>query len=150
MVKLQEADESVKKVIVSAADAIGDTVAARLIDDFNDGTETASADFGGTTPVDKVVTGTNVLGGQRDLFVDATGGNVGAKVELITDNLGTSNLLDFKSDATALGTRIVSYDGSDTTAATLDTTTGLGGVDLTTGGGIAFPIQDRNRRCLRI
>lgn len=136
--KLQRAVESVQEIDISATDAIGDAVATTLIDDFNDGTETASADFGGTTPVDKVVTGLNVLGGQRDLFVDATGGNVGAKVELISDNLGTSNLLDFKSDATATGTRIVSYDGADVLAATLDTTTGLGGVDLTTGGGIAF------------
>ncbi|MCU0708535.1 MAG: hypothetical protein MUF23_09605, partial [Pirellula sp.] len=73
------------------------------------------------------------VGGERDIFVDATAGDVSVSAnELATPGLLVSNL-----GALANGTRIVTYDGVDNDAQTLNNT-GLSNLDLTASGANAF------------
>ncbi len=130
--QLQRTSETVKTVDITPTQALGSAV--DLIDDFNSGTQVVTATVGGVTPVSDATNVTGVLGNERDVFADATGGTSGNTVSLRVDNAGTSNLLEFQSDAGTTGTRIVTWDGDDNDGATLEVTTGLGGIDLTDGG----------------
>ncbi len=130
--QLQRSTQTVQTVDISATDVLG--TAIQTLDDFNSGTQVVTATVAGVTPVSDAADVAGVLGGERDVFADATGGTAGNTVSLRVDNAGVSNLLEFQSDAGTTGTRIVTWDGNDSDAATLDATVGLGGIDLTSGG----------------
>jgi hypothetical protein len=80
------------------------------------------------------------IGGNRDLYVDRTGGT---QTVSLGANVGGSGTLTFDSGSGTTGTGQVQWDGSDATS-TVDTdglTDGAGGVDLTVGGNSAFLVK---------
>lgn len=136
--QLQRSTVTTQTVVIDSTDVMG--TLAQTIDDFNSGTQVVTATVAGVTPVSDATDVAGILGGERDIFADATGGTAGNTVSLRVDNAGVSNLLEFQSDAGTTGTRIVTWDGNDNDAATLDATTGLGAIDLTTGSATGFSL----------
>ncbi len=132
---LQRTSESVQTVVVSAADAAGD--AETTIDTFD---ATPQVVVGSTTgvPVTSSLAATETIGGERDMFVNLT--SVSGSIELNVDT-STANVLEFIASTTGTGSRIITYDGADGDATTINGT-GLGGQDLTANGavGIRFRI----------
>lgn len=105
--------------------------ASTTIDDFS----VAQGPVSLTDPADVVGDVTNDtaaagLGGERGIRLEllAVSPTVGVSVE------ATGGELIFAADAGARGAALLSWDGTDGDPATLDTATGLGGVDLTGGG----------------
>lgn len=97
--------------------------ATLVIDNFNTGADTVRAQAGGTNSATR--TGT-MLGGERDIFVTATGTSGNVRVE------AGNGLLTFSSDVLVSGTALITWDGVDGLANTLSL--GMGSVDLTDGG----------------
>ena len=86
---------------------------------------------GGFIPTSSLdVNATDVIGTERDLFVQQDSGSVG-----LNANLNAVGLLEFTSSPTGNGIRRVAWDGNDDDPVNLDPT-GLGGIDLTTDGTI--------------
>lgn len=76
--------------------------------------------------------GTDIIGAERDLFVDAlSGANAG---DAIGSKIGVTSAgyLNFSNDSGVTGTGRVQWDGTDGNIAV--NPTGLGGIDLTMGG----------------
>ena len=136
--RIQRPAETVQTVVITPSEAQG--VAATTIDSFDTTTQIAQALVGGPTPVADATDAVEALGGERDFFVDATGGTNGSQVVLRANTGGTSNLLTFATDPGTNGTRIVTYDGDDDDGQTLDPT-GLGNFDLSTGSAESFRLQ---------
>ncbi|TWU32279.1 DUF11 domain-containing protein [Novipirellula artificiosorum] len=109
---------AVQGVIVDTIDSF-DQTEQLVLDTTNDG-----------TPVTSSVAAPEVIGGERDLFVNKT--SVNGSVQLSVDNPLLPNLLTFDSILSGNGERRVSWDGVDGDAATIDDT-GLSGTDLTRG-----------------
>jgi hypothetical protein len=74
----------------------------------------------------------SIIGGQRDLFVNKDGGaNAGGPLRVSADGDG---FFRFSQDSDTRGTAILRWDGNNVLPA-IDTT-GLGGVDLASGGNV--------------
>ncbi len=125
-VTLMEAVSSL--ISFDATDVMG--VPVDTIDSFDTTTQSATASSMGSTTDASSVSAPEAIGGERDLFVELTT----PTGQLVLDVNGlTPGLLEFQASSTALGNRIITWDGPDGDATTLDAT-GLGGVDLTAGG----------------
>ncbi|MDZ4852784.1 MAG: SdrD B-like domain-containing protein [Pirellulaceae bacterium] len=123
---IQRSTARVQSLTVAPADL--NSVFVQSIDTFNTTTQTVSVSFP-TGPQTSSLAASEAIGGERDLLVSATAGTV----SLEADNPSTTNALEVILDPSSNGQRIVSYDGVDGDAGVLNTT-GLGGIDLTSGG----------------
>jgi uncharacterized repeat protein (TIGR01451 family) len=101
-----------------------------LIDSFstNQSALTLTYPPAGTT-ASSSVSGAGILGGERDLSINLTGGVIAGNTMSATVSSG---FYSYSQDATIAGTGTIQWDGADGSA-TLNPT-GLGGVDLTMGG----------------
>jgi uncharacterized repeat protein (TIGR01451 family) len=124
---IQRPTQRVQTVIVTSTDLAG--VGLTTIDTFDTTAQSVSASFGGTTPAFNALAAAEAIGGERDVFVDATAGTISMQA----DTPSTTNYLAFDVGAGANGTRILTYDGADGDAQVL-ATNGLGGIDLTSAG----------------
>ena len=124
---IQRSTQRVQTVIVTTTDLAG--VAVATIDTFDTTAQTVTASFGGTNPDFSALAAPEAVGGERDMFVNATAGTISMQA----DTPSTTNYLAFDVGAGANGTRILTYDGVDNDAQVLNTT-GLGGLDLTSAG----------------
>lgn len=133
---LQRPTVTVQKVIVSSTDVLGTNVST--IDDFTAGTQSAVANTTGTDPDNDILVVAGILGGERDLIVDAVSGV--SDVELNVNPL--AGVLEFQAGAATTGIRTLVYDGADADVA-IDFVDGLGvgGTDLTTGGATGFALK---------
>ena len=134
--KLQRPAQTLQSVTVTAAMANG--AEATNIDDYNTtpvSTAPSPISAGtGASASDQVLTaGGEALGGQRDIQVNNT---TAAGTETLEVRVNTG-LLSISAGPGVEGNVIVSYDGIDGSADTLDHTT-LGPVDLTANDGEAF------------
>jgi uncharacterized repeat protein (TIGR01451 family) len=100
------------------------------IDDFstNQSSLTLTYPPAGTS-ASSSVSGSGILGGERDLQVNLSGGVIAGNT---LSAVVSSGFLSYSQDATISGTAVVQWDGTDGSP-TLSPT-GLGGVDLTVGG----------------
>ncbi len=113
-------------IVISATDVQGTVI--RTIDTFNTTTQSASDTTNDGVSVTDVAAATEAIGGERDLRVNLTSAS-GALLLSANDPL-TPGVLTFNTTGAATGERVVTWDGTDGSAATvLDT--GLGGIDLT-------------------
>ncbi len=124
---IQRSTQRVQTVIVTSTDIAG--VGLATIDTFDTTAQSVTASFGGTNPDFNATAASEAVGGERDMFVNATAGTISMQ----SDTPSTTNYLAFDVGAGANGTRILSYDGIDGDAQVL-ATTGLGGLDLTSAG----------------
>lgn len=83
----------------------------------------------GVTPNFSSLNVAGVLGGNRDMEADHTGGTGTVRASV---DLNVPGMLDLETSSSATGRVIVQWDGSEATAA-IDPT-GLGSIDLTEGG----------------
>ncbi len=81
------------------------------------------------TSASSSVSGSGILGGERDLQVNLTGGVIAGNTVSATVSSG---FFSYSQDATIAGNSVLQWDGTDGSAAL--NATGLGGVDLTAGG----------------
>ncbi|TWT83493.1 Translocon-associated protein beta (TRAPB) [Planctomycetes bacterium CA13] len=109
----------VQGVIVDTIDSF-DQTSQLVLDDTNDG-----------IPVTSSVAAPEVIGGERDLFVNKT--SINGSVQLSVDNPLLPDLLTFDSILSGNGQRRVTWDGPDGDAIVVDDT-GLSGIDMTRGG----------------
>lgn len=115
----------VRKVTISAAEAEG--VIGRTIDGFEtEQSASASPPLPSSTP--SSLSDPNVLGGQRDLYVELTDGDDRFTRVALQSGDG---LLRLASDPDVTGNARVIWDGADSDAANVNPT-GLGGLDLST------------------
>jgi len=98
-----------------------DAAAQLVFDDTNDGVPVTSSIQGPTS---------QIIGGERDLLVNKT--SVNGRVQISVNDPLLPGFLSFDSIQTGQGQRIVSWDGIDGDALTLNDA-GLGNVDLTSG-----------------
>ena len=113
-------------VVVSTTDVQG--TAIRTIDTFDTTTQSASDTTNDSVSVTSVAAAPEAIGGERDLRVNLTSAT-GALLLSANDPLAPG-VLTFSTTGAATGERVITWDGTDGTAATvLDT--GLGGIDLT-------------------
>jgi uncharacterized repeat protein (TIGR01451 family) len=124
---IQRPSQRVQSVTVSAADLVGAPITT--LDPMNQTTQVVEASFPNATPVSSSLAAPEAVGGERDIFVNATTGDVS-----VAANAGANpDVLVFNVGAGSNGTRVVTYDGNDGNATTLNPN-GLNGLDLTTGG----------------
>ena len=128
---IQRSSQRVQTVTVTSGDITG--TIGTTIDSFNTTQQVVTANFPGSTPASSSLAAPEAVGGERDIFVDATAGNVSVSA----NGVGNPGFLVFDVGALANGSRIITYDGADGDAQTLDNT-GLSNLNLTTGGGNAF------------
>ncbi len=81
------------------------------------------------TSASSSVSGTGILGGERDLQLNLTGGVIAGNTVSATVSSG---FFSYSQDATIAGSAVVQWDGTDGSPSLAPT--GLGGVDLTVGG----------------
>ena len=124
---LQRSSQRVQTLVVTSTDVAG--IALTTIDTFNTTAQTVTASFGVTNPDFNTSVASESIGGERDMFANATAGTISMQ----SDTPSTTNFLAFDVGAGANGTRILSYDGVDSDAQVL-ATNGLGGLDLTSAG----------------
>jgi uncharacterized repeat protein (TIGR01451 family) len=100
------------------------------IDDFSTNQASLALTFppAGTT-ASSSVSGSGILGGERDLQVNLTSGVIAGNT---LSGVVSSGFLSYSQDATIAGSGTVQWDGTDGSP-TLNPT-GLGGIDLTAGG----------------
>ena len=125
---VQKTGEDVVTVTINSSQASG--VTGQSIDSFNSTNQNATATGSSGTIGQSAIAAAEVIGGERDLFVQLTSTATGISLDVPASAL---QLLEFSASATATGSRVVSWDGFDGDAATLNPT-GLGGVDLTQSG----------------
>ncbi len=120
---------------VSPLIAVSATAVQGQIIDTIDGFNTASQSVSDTTndgvPVISSIAAAQVIGGERDLFVNKTSAT--GSIQLSVNDPLLPDLLSFDSAQLGDGQRRISWDGTDGTALTIDDT-GLGGIDLTQAG----------------
>ncbi|XZE35550.1 SdrD B-like domain-containing protein [Pirellulaceae bacterium SH501] len=124
---IQRPNARVQTITVTSGQVAG--VSVQTIDSFDTTSQTVTASTSGTNPDFNSIAAAEALGGERDLFANATSGSISIEV----DNPSTTNQVVFNVGAGANGTRQIVYDGADGDGQVLDNT-GLGGVDLTSGG----------------
>jgi uncharacterized repeat protein (TIGR01451 family) len=101
-----------------------------IIDDFstNQAALTLTYPPAGTS-ASSSASGSGILGGERDMQINLTGGVIAGNTE---SAVVSSGFFSYSQDATIAGNSLLQWDGTDGSA-TLNPT-GLGGVDLTAGG----------------
>lgn len=124
---LQRESARVQTITVTPAQIAG--VAVQSLDTFNDTTQSVEANFVGTNPDMSSISASEAIGGERDLYANATSGTV----RILANSVTAPNQVIFDLPPNSDGERLIVYDGPDGNATTLDPT-GLGGVDLTNGG----------------
>ncbi|MEO8272243.1 MAG: hypothetical protein ABI557_21210, partial [Aureliella sp.] len=134
--KLQRSSETVQSVTITPAMANG--VEATNIDNYDTTPVSTSpapltATPGGTISDQVATSAGEALGGERDIQVNNTTAPGGQDLDVSV----AGGLLSISPGPGVTGNVIVSYDGIDASANTLDHTT-LGPVDLTANGGEAF------------
>jgi len=123
---VQRQGQRIQKVTLLAADiAISDKL---VLDTFNTTQQVVNASFPGATPNSSALAAPESVGGERDVFVDATSGTV----SIAANGTPKPGELVFDVGAGANGKRIVSYDGLDGTASL--SPNGLNNLDLTAAG----------------
>lgn len=128
---IQRSSQRVQTVTVTSGDITGSV--ATTLDSFNTTQQVVTANFPGSTPASSSLAAPEATGGERDIFVDATAGNV----SVAANAPANPGLLIFDVGALANGSRIITYDGPDGNAQVLDNV-GLSNLNLTTGGASAF------------
>ncbi|MCA9155043.1 MAG: DUF11 domain-containing protein, partial [Planctomycetales bacterium] len=103
---------------------------ATVIDPFNVTSQSVSASNITTLTDASSVAAPEAIGGERDLFVELTSATGSISIDV---NGLIANMLDSQASSSAVGNRNVTWDGVDNDATALNAT-GLGGVDLTSGG----------------
>lgn len=124
--------QSVSPLTTFSADAAAGTIVTD-IDTFNQTTQQVTDTTNDGVPVVSSVQAPEVIGGERDLFVNLTSNTGAIQLSVNDTTLGLPGLLVFGSSGQGDGERRVSWDGLDGNAAVIDDT-GLGSVDLTDGG----------------
>ena len=122
---------AVVMVLLVALIAPAPTMAQSItIDDFstNQAALTLTYPPAGTS-ASSSVSGAGILGGERDMQINLTGGVIAGNTE--TSGV-SSGFYSYSQDATIAGNGVLQWDGTDGSAAL--NATGLGGVDLTAGG----------------
>jgi Bacterial Ig domain len=101
-----------------------------VIDDFSANQPALTLTFppAGTSATTEV-TGSGILGGERDMGLNLTSGVIAGNT---VSSVVSSGVLSYSQDATITGSAALSWDGADSSS-TLNPT-GLGAVDLTAGG----------------
>jgi len=123
---VQRQSQRVQKVTLAANDiAISDKL---VLDTFNTTQQVVNASFPGATPNSSALAAPEAVGGERDIFVDATAGTV----SIAANGTPKPGELVFDVGAGANGKRVVSYDGVDGTSNL--NPTGLSNLDLTASG----------------
>lgn len=123
---VQRQNQRVQKVTLAANDiAISDKL---VLDTFNTTQQVVNASFPGATPNSSALAAPEAVGGERDIFVDATAGTV----SIAANGTPKPGELVFDVGAGANGKRVVSYDGVDGTSNL--NPTGLSSLDLTASG----------------
>lgn len=131
--KLQRTAETLKTVDID--DTMSTGITALNIDTFDDTPASLSAGQGASDSARIATAVGEALGGERDILVNNTTPPAGATQPLTVDV--ASGLLSISAPPGVEGNVIVSYDGLDADADTLDFTT-LSPVDLTANNGEAF------------
>lgn len=127
--KVQRSGESLKTVDISSTQASGTGVTS--IDTFTDNTTTLTANSTTTTVSSVTATsGSNTIGNERDIVVNYTAGANDYDVAV------NGGLLSVNPGATTTGNVILTYDGADGNASTIDHSNL--NVNLTSGGASAF------------
>ena len=112
----------------------------------------ASTSPGNSNPDFDSAASPEAVGGSRDLFVELTSPT--GRVEILVNDT-SPGIVEFGALGTSTGTRVITWDGPDGDATTLDPT-GLGGVDLTEGSlrqAVHFRIgadQDNGQAFIRV
>ncbi len=119
-------------IAISALEAQGS--AGTTIDPFTAANPTVTAAFPVGTTDQAFAATAGTLGGERDLFVELTAAAAGGDQVTLS---GTATGLTWNADLNTQGRYVDVFDGADGDAGVIDFT-GLGGVDLTTGGATAF------------
>lgn len=100
------------------------------IDTFNTNQSSLSLTFPPSgTSASSSVSGAGILGGERDVQVNLTGGVIAGNT---MSAVVSSGFFSYSQDATIAGNALVQWDGTDGSSGL--NATGLGGVDLTVGG----------------
>lgn len=100
------------------------------IDSFNQTTQQVSDNTNDDTPVTLSVAAPEVIGGERDMFVNLTSSTGAIQLSANDVALGLPGLLLFDSAGNGNGERRITWDGIDNDATSVDDT-GLGDTDLT-------------------
>ncbi len=125
--RLQRTAQTVQTVTVTAAQAAG--AAGVNIDNFDTTSQSVTANSTTPTASNAAVTAVNeAIGGERDIVVNylAGTGDVNATVN--------GGILGLNPDSGTSGNAIVTYDGTDGNATTINNTNGLNNLDLTASG----------------
>jgi len=123
---VQRQSQRIQKLTITAADiAISDKL---ILDTFNTTQQVVNASFPGATPNSSTLAAPEAIGGERDVFVDATAGTV----SVAANGTPKPGELVFDVGAGANGRRIVSYDGTD--GSSNINPNGLESLDLTVSG----------------
>ncbi|MBU6237089.1 MAG: DUF11 domain-containing protein [Planctomycetes bacterium] len=128
---IQRPAQRVQSLTVTSGDITGSVITT--LDSFNTTQQIVNAAFPGSTPQSSAVDAPEAIGNERDIFVDATAGNISVSANAPAN----PGLLVFDVGAVANGTRLITYDGDDNNAQTLNNN-GLAGFNLTSGGANAF------------
>ncbi len=104
---IQRPNARVQTITVTSGQVAG--VSVQTIDSFNTTSQTVTASTSGTNPDFSSIAAAEALGGERDLFANATSGSLSIEV----DNPSTTNQVVFNVGAGANGTRRIVYDGAD-------------------------------------
>jgi len=123
--------QTVSPLTTLSSDAVAGTIVTD-IDTFNQTTQQVSDTTNDGIPVTSSVSAPEVIGGERDLFVNLTSSTGAIQLSVNDTTLGLPGLLVFGSSGQGDGQRRVSWDGFDDDASVIDDT-GLGAVDLTQG-----------------
>lgn len=124
--------ESVSPLIALTANDVAGSL-FRVIDSFDAAAQLVFDDTNDGVPVTSSIQGptAEIIGGERDLLVNKT--SVNGRVQISVNDPLLPGFLSFDSIQTGQGRRVVSWDGIDGDALTLNDA-GLGNVDLTSGG----------------
>jgi len=124
--------QSVSPLATFSADAAAGTIVTD-IDTFNQTTQQVTDNTNDGVPVLSSVLAPEVIGGERDLFVNMTSNTGVVQFSVNDTTLGLPGFLVFGSTGQGDGERRISWDGIDGNAAVINDT-GLGSLDLTSDG----------------
>ena len=124
--------QMVSPLITYSADAVAGTIVT-AIDTFNQTTQQVTDTTNDGVPVTASVSAPEVIGGERDLFVNLTSSTGSIQLSVNDTTLGLPGLLVFGSSGQGDGQRRVSWDGFDNDATVIDDR-GLNSIDVTNGG----------------
>jgi uncharacterized repeat protein (TIGR01451 family) len=124
--------QMVSPLTTFSSDAVAGTIVT-AIDTFNQTTQQVTDTTNDGVPVTTSVSAPEVIGGERDLFVNLTSSTGAIQLSVNDTTLGLPGLLVFGSTGQGDGERRVSWDGFDNNAAVIDDK-GLNSIDVTDSG----------------